>query len=209
MTFVPSSRVDSFFFCAGLLASALLHAGLLFSHKRFCLSQELTVQPSDFSLEISLVEPVPSPPATKSEKVMLAAEMSPETTSSFQDSATPASPISPETPSRLTPPDGSTPPSITPASSTVLARPDGSRNQAPLYPEYARKKGWNGLVLLRVQISAQGQVETITLLQSSGYNLLDQAAMSAVGQWRFFPKKVGGQATPSVAEIPVKFSLKR
>ncbi|NCW28299.1 MAG: energy transducer TonB [Verrucomicrobia bacterium] len=63
-------------------------------------------------------------------------------------------------------------------------------------------------MLLRANISIQGAVESITLVQGSGHTILDQAATAAVRQWRFFPKRVDGQPSPSVVEIPVKFSLK-
>ncbi|HCP06472.1 MAG TPA: energy transducer TonB, partial [Verrucomicrobiales bacterium] len=94
------------------------------------------------------------------------------------------------------------------ASSTILARPNPSQNSAPTYPDLARKKGWTGSVLLRAQISAQGIVESLTILKSSGYEILDQSATRAVRQWRFYPQEVGGAPTSSTVEIPVKFSLK-
>ena len=106
-----------------------------------------------------------------------------------------------------TPSPSQLPPS--PASSTVLARPNPSQNSAPIYPDVARKKGWEGSVLLRAQITAQGLVESLTLLKSSGYEILDQSATSAVRHWRFHPQQVNRQPTPSTVEIPVKFSLKR
>ena len=96
-----------------------------------------------------------------------------------------------------------------PASSTVLARPNPSQNSAPIYPDVARKKGWEGSVILRAQITAQGHVESLTLLKSSGYEILDQSATRAVGRWLFHPQQINKQPTPSTVEIPVKFSLKR
>lgn len=200
-------RIDSFFLLAGLSASAALHASLLLFPQHLTVPEEFAVQPSDFSLEMSLVETSAGQPVSANEKVMTSTEPSPETTSPSQDSYVPA-PLTPEISPRLTPTPAPTHTSTTPASSTVLARPDASHNSPPLYPEHARKKGWDGTVLLRANISIQGAVESITLVQGSGHTILDQAATAAVRQWRFFPKRVDGQPSPSVVEIPVKFSLK-
>ena len=208
MTLSPPFRIDSFFLLAGLTASAALHAGLFLSPRGLTVPKEFAVQPSDFSLEMSLIETSAGQPLAASEKVITTAETSPETTPLSQDSSSVPAPITPEIPPRLTPTAAPAHVSATPASSTVLARPDASHNSPPLYPEQARKKGWEGTVLLRANISAQGAVESITLVQGSGHGLLDQAATTAVRQWRFFPKRVAGQPTPSVVEIPVKFSLK-
>lgn len=53
------------------------------------------------------------------------------------------------------------------------------------YPLKARRKGWQGEVRLNVAIGRRGQVETVQLASSSGYAVLDQAAlksMSKVGE---------------------------
>lgn len=209
MTLSPPFRIDSFFLLVGLLASAALHASFLFSPQRLTVPQDHAVQPSDFSLEISLPETSAGQPVSMAKQVMTTTETSPETTAPTQNSSSLPSPISPEISPRLIPTPTPTHVSHTPASSTVLARPDITHNSPPLYPEYARKKGWSGSVLLRAQISGHGAVESVTLIQGSGYDLLDQAATTAVRQWRFFPMRVGGQPTSSVVEVPVKFSLKR
>ena len=209
MTLSHPFRTDSFFLLAGLSASAVLHASLLFSPQRFSVPQDHAVQPSDFSLEISLIEPSAGQPVSISDSVMNTDETSSEATSPTSESSSVPTPITPEISPRFTPTPAPTHMSSTPASSTVLARPDVSHNSPPLYPEQARKKGWSGSVLLRVQISSHGAVESVNLIQGSGHGLLDQAATAAVRQWRFFPKMVDGQPTSSVVEVPVKFSLKR
>jgi protein TonB len=93
------------------------------------------------------------------------------------------------------------------ASSTVLARPNPSKNSAPIYPDIARKKGWAGTLILQANISAQGSVESLKILQSTGHDVLDQSAIAAVRQWHFHPQKVNGIPTPVTVELPVKFSL--
>jgi protein TonB len=49
-----------------------------------------------------------------------------------------------------------------------------------------------------------GQVE---VKKSSGHEILDRSALSAVKQWKFFPAKRGEIAIASWVNIPVKFQL--
>ncbi|NBS14367.1 MAG: energy transducer TonB [Verrucomicrobia bacterium] len=208
MTLSPPFRIDSFFLLAGLTASAALHAGFFLSPWHPTTPRDFAVQPSDFSLEISRIETSAGQPESTPDRLLTTSESTHETTPTSQASSAPPSDLIPEPTSRLNP--NPRPTVLTPsqASSLVLARPDPSQNTAPVYPDYARKKGWHGSVLLRAQVSSHGTVESITLLQGSGYSLLDEAAAAAVRKWRFFPKKVDGQATSSLVDIPVKFSLK-
>jgi len=209
MTLSHPFRIDSLFLVAGLSASAVLHGSLLFSPQRLTVPQDHAVQPSDFSLEISLIETSSGQPMPPRENVMTTRETSAETTSPTEESPSLPTPITHQISPKHIPATATTHISHTPASSTVLARPDTSQNSPPLYPEHARKKGWSGSVLLRALISTHGTVESVSLLQGSGYDLLDQAATTAVKQWRFFPKRVDGEPVSSVVEVPVKFSLKR
>jgi len=67
--------------------------------------------------------------------------------------------------------------------------------------------GWEGTVVLRVIVSADGIVAEVAVHRSSGYPLLDQAAVMAARSKRFVPAKDGGFTTSSVAEMPVRFVL--
>jgi protein TonB len=79
----------------------------------------------------------------------------------------------------------------------------------PPYPEMARKLTEQGTVTLQMTISAQGNVTAATIIQSSGFADLDQAAVSWVQQhWRYKPAMQNGQAVPSQAQAAVKFDLK-
>jgi protein TonB len=82
-----------------------------------------------------------------------------------------------------------------------------SDNPKPKYPNVARTQGWQGNVILKVLVSAKGNSEQVTVLQSSGHDLLDQAAVDAVKQWRFVPAKRGGTAIASTENVPINFKL--
>jgi protein TonB len=64
-----------------------------------------------------------------------------------------------------------------------------------------------GVVLLTVQVGADGHASDVTLSRSSGFPLLDQAALRTVRQWRFYPARAGGLPVASQVEVPVRFSL--
>ena len=97
-----------------------------------------------------------------------------------------------------------------PASRTIVqARPDYASNPPPRYPEMARRKGWEGEVVVRARVNAAGRVTSVSLHKGSRYGVLDQAALAAVKGWRFRPGTAGGEAVESVVEVPVTFSLRR
>jgi protein TonB len=82
-------------------------------------------------------------------------------------------------------------------------------NPKPDYPSLARRLGEEGTVILRVRVTAQGQVETLHVQQSSGYGPLDSAALNAVRQWTFTPAHLAGKPQAGWVLVPIQFSLAR
>jgi len=80
-------------------------------------------------------------------------------------------------------------------------------NPAPNYPSISRRLGEEGLVLLNVQVTADGAAGSVELQTGSGSSRLDQAALEAVKKWRFTPAKRGDQAVSASVVVPVRFSL--
>lgn len=91
----------------------------------------------------------------------------------------------------------------TPASSNA----NYLHNPAPDYPLAARQNHWQGRVLLRVLISANGQCEKLFVQRSSGHAALDGSALAAVRHWRFVPAKRGDTPEASWATVPIDFEL--
>lgn len=79
----------------------------------------------------------------------------------------------------------------------------------PAYPVAAIRKRQQGLVELRVLVSAAGLPERMEIERSSGHHLLDRAALHGVRRWRFEPHRVDGQAVPAWALVPIHFRLDR
>jgi protein TonB len=89
----------------------------------------------------------------------------------------------------------------------ILIHPKYAENPKPLYPREARKRGVQGKVVLKVEVLSNGLVGQVEVKKSSGHEILDRSALSAVKQWKFFPAKRGEIAIASWVNIPVKFQL--
>ncbi|MGZ8192982.1 MAG: energy transducer TonB [Methylobacter sp.] len=80
-------------------------------------------------------------------------------------------------------------------------------NPKPKYPAIARNRGWEGKVLLKVRVSAQGHSDEVTLHRSSGHEALDESAIAAVKKWRFIPARRGETEVASSVIVPINFTL--
>ena len=83
-----------------------------------------------------------------------------------------------------------------------------AHNPKPDYPDIAKSRGWQGKVLLRVKVSAQGLSDDVTVEKSSGREILDDSAIEAVKKWRFIPAKRGDTPVASSVIVPIDFKLR-
>ncbi len=72
----------------------------------------------------------------------------------------------------------------------------------PSYPIQARARAEQGIVGIRLTIGKDGGPKDIQIIKSSGYALLDQAAIQAVRLWRAHKEYAG-----STLKLPIKFDL--
>jgi protein TonB len=86
-------------------------------------------------------------------------------------------------------------------------RPDYKYNPKPDYPRTARNRGWQGTVVLRVQVSAEGKPESVSVEHSCGHDLLDKSAAAAVKAWQFVPARRGETEVASTVLVPIVFAL--
>jgi protein TonB len=89
-----------------------------------------------------------------------------------------------------------------------FARPDYGANSPPKYPPLAREKGYEGTVYLRALIERDGRVGNLAIDRSSGYEILDRAAVDSVREWAFLPARKDGKPVASWVLLPVRFVLK-
>jgi protein TonB len=78
---------------------------------------------------------------------------------------------------------------------------------APDYPQIARLARVEGTVVLEAVLDERGRVERVRVLSSTP--LLDEAAMSAVRQWRYTPTLLNGVPVPVLMTITIRFTLDR
>lgn len=114
-----------------------------------------------------------------------------------------------KTVSRTTPRDANQAPGETTAAaaSVVMATPHYSENPPPRYPTVARKRGYQGTVVLEVFVKANGRVGDLRIVESSTHTLLDRAAASAVKAWQFEPGRRGDRVVAMWVRVPVRFAL--
>ena len=89
----------------------------------------------------------------------------------------------------------------------TLARPRYDQNPKPPYPRIARRRGYEGVVVLKVEILSDGRVGEVLTKRSSGHPILDRSALKTVKKWKFIPAKRGEELIRVWAEIPIKFQL--
>ena len=88
-----------------------------------------------------------------------------------------------------------------------ITDPEFESNPLPKYPKRARKRGYEGLVELKVLISVDGEVAQIKIHKSAGYTILDRQAVRTVEKWKFIPRKNNGQTIETWVMIPIRFKL--
>jgi TonB family protein len=79
-------------------------------------------------------------------------------------------------------------------------------NVKPLYPELAKRSGIDGTVQLEIQVNKDGTVTVRKAL--AGEQLLVNAAIAAVKQWRYTPVVLGGKPVNAISTVAVEFRLR-
>lgn len=71
------------------------------------------------------------------------------------------------------------------------------------YPQLARKHGWQGEVLLAFRLEADGRIIDAHIARSSGYEILDRAALTALGK----VKQINSGSNGFAMQLPVIYRL--
>jgi protein TonB len=77
----------------------------------------------------------------------------------------------------------------------------------PVYPKRALAQNQQGVATVRALIDERGHPQDIRLYASSGFPMLDRAALEAVSHWDFLPASRDGHAVPAWVEVPVRFHI--
>lgn len=82
-------------------------------------------------------------------------------------------------------------------------------NEARRYPPLARMRGWQGTAVLDIGVGAGGEVISLSVASTSGFDLLDQQAMAMVRDAQPLPApSVDSGSLPLLVQLPVTFSLR-
>ncbi len=112
------------------------------------------------------------------------------------------------TPTQTTALTASTPRISSVAEPIVVLDPKFVRQPSPpTYPARAVELDQQGVVFIRALVIVPGKPEKTVVWQSSGFPLLDSAAIAAVSRWEFEPLRRAGEAWPAWVQVPVKFRL--
>ena len=114
-------------------------------------------------------------------------------------------PVLPQLPPSFLTPQPSTP---QPRQARVDAPPRPMRAIKPEYPKGARQRGEQGDVVIELTVNSKGGVDKASVVTSSGYSELDEAALRAVRSAKFTPAKSGREFVASTARLTLTFKLK-
>ena len=188
-----------------------LHSGLLMRAAEVIVPAEILTQFVD--PPAPKVEPVPPTPPTPTvqKKAVARAPLKPAPQPLAIADPTPSpnaptgvvTPPLPPAPVAVAPVAPPAPPAVQLPSSDA----DYLQNPKPAYPPISRRLGEQGKVVVRVLIGADGLAKKTEIRQSSGFDRLDQAAVTTVMRWRYVPGKRGGVAEEMWSEVPINFVL--
>ena len=214
----------------GFILALFIHGVLFFvGGKPFFKPIQYSVQSADGSVDVDLVTALPQPDVDTVKPITSTTEQQPETVKPPQPDVDAVKSIASTTEKQektvtLPQPDVDAVKPITSATEkqqeTVKAMPRPSQgtirtkskpgyfqNQPPKYPQLAKQMHQEGLVTLMVEVDKKGMPVKVEVKQSSGYQLLDQAALAAVRHWRFQPERIGNLPIESKVTIPIRFRL--
>jgi protein TonB len=95
-----------------------------------------------------------------------------------------------------------------PAVVAARYRSGSAGNAPPKYPHRARRLGYEGRVVLRVEVLPSGETGSVDIVSGSGHGILDKAAVKAVRRWRFLPATHAGVPVADTLDVPITFRLK-
>jgi len=98
--------------------------------------------------------------------------------------------------------------SVSPSNVVSEAKPVYRRTPPPNYPKLARKRGYQGTVILEVLVDRGGRAAELRIITSTGYPILDRAAVKSVKNWLFEPGMRGNRKVEMWVRVPIRFQLK-
>lgn len=89
----------------------------------------------------------------------------------------------------------------------VEVKPQPIAQVNPRYPDLARRAGIEGQAVVKALVDVDGSVMEVTILKSSGNQMLDEEALLAARSWKFSPAKQRDRFVRVYVAIPMEFRL--
>lgn len=77
----------------------------------------------------------------------------------------------------------------------------------PSYPSEALEKKKEGITILKIFVNAEGKVDSVMVLKSSGNILLDESAKKAVLESKFRPAEINNKPIGMWIILPYQFTI--
>lgn len=77
----------------------------------------------------------------------------------------------------------------------------------PVYPFQAKRRGIEGWVRVSFLVNAKGDVEDISIIESSPEEIFDQSVLNALPRWKFTPGTIQGVPVKTRVETTIRFEL--
>ena len=96
---------------------------------------------------------------------------------------------------------------------TIIVKRDDPLPTAPMsmtypqYPEDARNRGWEDIVVVRYIIGKDGRVRDVIVLASPEHDVFEKITVKAMKRWRFRPYKKDGVPQEIIHELTIYFKL--
>ncbi len=95
------------------------------------------------------------------------------------------------------------------ARQAVVARLEDELARHFHYPFLARRRGWEGTVVLGLRVNGWGAVDSLEIAKSSGHALLDRAALDAATEVNRVPEADRLNGAELYLELPVTYQLRK
>ena len=91
----------------------------------------------------------------------------------------------------------------------TLASPPIFKSPRPSlkYPIRAKRRGQQGVTILSIELDNQGHIVAVNVIKSSGFKVLDTAALNHVKLWEFHAVEQQGRKIKARFTVPIAFSL--
>lgn len=190
--------------------SILVHTTVVDHFKHTQVAEEELVEPAKIpsKVQISFTRPQPKPavqpPPPPQKVVALKKPPKPKVQPKPVPKLVEPPPVSTPTPVQTNAP-------VAPAPAEKVTEPRAGagylNNPAPVYPEVAMDRGWEGKVLMKVHVLAGGRPAEVSVIESSGRDVLDDEAVRTVKQWSFVPAMRGKTPVDGWVTVPISFNL--